>query len=157
MQVRRLQIDDSELARKTVLALKLADNTVSEKLTTGYLRGFLNRPENYLIVATIDRVPIGYLVAYELDRIDRYQTMILCYEIRVAESHRRSGAGTAMINLLKSLCEKRKVMKMWVHTTKSNVAGTRLYESTGGIADPSGDEITYVYIPTLSDLSSVGG
>jgi len=149
MLVRRLQSEDSALARKAVLELKIRDSALSESLSVDYLSTFLGRSENYFIVAMIDESPVGYLVAYELGRIDRHQTMILCYELRVAKAHRRMRVGTAMITLLRSLCDQRKVLKMWVHTTKSNVAAIRLYESTGGVADPSGDEITYVYTPEL--------
>jgi hypothetical protein len=50
-----------------------------------------------------------------------------------------------MIKLLKSFCRKQNVMKIWVHTNKSNLAAVGLYLSTGAIADASGDEITFKY------------
>jgi aminoglycoside 3-N-acetyltransferase I len=106
---------------------------------------FLSRAENVLIVALDDTHPVGYLVAYLLDRIDRDQRMMLFYEIEVTQSHRRRGIGTRLVHELKSICGVEDVMKMWVPTGRSNVAATRLYERTGGVPLPSGDEVTYAY------------
>ena len=147
MNVRRLEVGDAALACETIATLKITDNNLLPNLSKDYLRRFLARPENYLIVATEDYKPIGYLVAYLLDRADRDQAMMFFYEISVAESHHRLGVGTAMIKLLKKICRRQNVMKMWVHTNKSNLAAVGLYQSTGGEADASGDEITFLYAP----------
>jgi aminoglycoside 3-N-acetyltransferase I len=98
-----------------------------------------------LIVAFDDGVPVGYLLAYLLDRVDRVQQMMFFYEIGVAASHRRRGVGTRLIGEVKSICREADVMKMWVPTGRSNVAATRLYASTGAVPLPSGDEVTYAY------------
>jgi ribosomal protein S18 acetylase RimI-like enzyme len=147
MNVRRLEVDDAALACETIKTLKIADNNLLRNLSADYLRRFLARPENYLIVATEDDEPIGYLVAYLLDRVDRDQAMMLFYEISVAGPHHRRGVGTAMVKLLKWFCRQQNVMKMWVHTNKSNLAAVGLYQSAGGQADASGDEITFLYAP----------
>ncbi|HVF89871.1 MAG TPA: GNAT family N-acetyltransferase [Blastocatellia bacterium] len=147
MEVRRLENPDAALARDAIATLKMADSSLRSNLNADYLRHFLSRPENYLIVATDGDRPVGYLVAYLLDRVDRDQAMMFFYEISVAESHHRRGAGTAMIDLLKSFCRQQNVMKMWVHTNRSNKAAMRLYESMGGEADASGDEITFLFTP----------
>jgi aminoglycoside 3-N-acetyltransferase I len=145
MDIRRLDRGDESLAYKAIAALKITESRLRHNLTTDYLHHFLTRPENYLIPATEEGEPVGYLVAYLLDRIDREQAMMFFYEISVAESHRRRGAGAAMINRLKRYCQEQGVMKMWVHTNRSNTGAMRLYESTGGEADASGDEVTFLY------------
>ena len=147
METRRLGSGDEALARDAIATLKIADGRLRRDLTADYLRRFLSRPENYLIVATDGDQPIGYLVAYLLDRVDRDQPMMFFYEISVAASHQRLGAGRAMIELLKGFCRQQRVMKMWVHTNKSNAAAVGLYQSTEGEADASGDEITFLYTP----------
>jgi ribosomal protein S18 acetylase RimI-like enzyme len=143
MTVRRLVPDDVELGVEAIRLLKGGDGYPVP--STAYLSRFLSRPENVFIVAIEGRVPVGYLVAYLLDRLDRNQQMMFFYEIGVAESHRRRGIGKRMIGGLKAVCRETDVMKMWVPTGHSNVAATRLYTSTGAVPLPAGDEVTYAY------------
>jgi ribosomal protein S18 acetylase RimI-like enzyme len=110
-----------------------------------YFERFLSRPENTFIVATDGGQPVGYVVAYLVDRIDRDQRMMFLYEIGVAETHRRRGIGRNMIDTLKSVCREANAVKMWVPTGRSNIAATRLYASTGGVPLSSVDEVTYTY------------
>ena len=125
MTVRRLAPDDSPAGVEAIRLLKAADGYPVP--TTTYLFEFLSRPENVLIVAFDGGAPVGYIVAYLLDRIDRQQQMTFFYEIGVAESHRRRGIGKQMIGELKAICRDSDVMKMWVPTGRSNEAATRLY------------------------------
>jgi aminoglycoside 3-N-acetyltransferase I len=89
--VRRLAPDDSQLGVEAIRLLKAPDGYPVP--STAYLSDFLSRPENVFIVAIDGSVPLGYIVAYLLDRIDRNQQMMFFYEIGVAESHRRRGIG----------------------------------------------------------------
>ena len=147
MEIRRLKESEAALAHNAIATLKITDSTLRRNLTFDYLQRFLSRPENYLIVATEGDTAVGYLVAYLLDRVDRDQAMMFLYEISVAETHHRRGAGTGMIDLLKRFCRDQCVMKMWVHTNKSNKAAMALYATTAGKAETSGDEITFLYTP----------
>ena len=143
MEVRRLRTHEAHLGLDALRLLKGPDGYPMPSVE--YLSRFLTRSDNVLIVAIDGDQPVGYLVAYLLDRVDRDQQMMFFYEISVAETHHRRGVGAAMIRLLKACCREQGVMKMWVHTNKSNIAAMGLYQSTGGEADPSGDEITFLY------------
>lgn len=143
LEVRRLGPGDSNLGVDAIRLLKAPDGYLIP--SGAYLSEFLSRPENVLIVATDDRTPVAYLIAYLLDRVDRDQKMMFFYEIEVAESHRRRGIGTRMIGELKCICREADVMKMWVPTGRSNLAATRLYASTGAVLVPNEDEVTYAY------------
>lgn len=134
---------DCAVGADTIARLKGPDGYPTP--SPGYLRTFLSRLDNVLIAATDDGIPVGFIVAYLLDRVDRVQQMMFFYEIGVAESYRRRGVGTQMIAALKAICRTTDVMKMWVPTGRSNVAATRLYASTGGVPLPGGDEVTYEY------------
>lgn len=112
-----------------------------------HLREFLSNSRNILITATRERVPVGYLVAYLLERVDRGQSMACLYEVAVSETYRRRGVGRAMIETLKAICKKENVMKTWVIANRSNVAASRFYESTGAVADADGDNTVFVYLP----------
>jgi ribosomal protein S18 acetylase RimI-like enzyme len=144
-QVRRLGTGDLDLAFRAIRTLKMPQSQVA--FGDEYVRKLLSRPENILIVAAQESVPIGFLLAYQLDRIDRDQGMICLYEIDVSEHHRRQGVGRAMIETLKMICRQENAVKMWVITNRSNLAAFRLYESTGATADATGDQVTFVYKP----------
>ena len=143
MEVRRLRAADAELAVDAVRRLKLSDSAPVP--SPDCLSRFLSRPENVLIVAFVDGDPVGFAVAYLLDRVDRDQQMMFFYEIGVAESHQRRGVGRRIVSVLKAICREVDVMKMWVPTGRSNTAATALYASTGAVPLPSGDEVTYAY------------
>lgn len=143
MEIRRLGADQSELARETLRRLKSPDGYPTP--AAEYLVRFLSCRDNGLIVGTIGGVPVGFLLAYLLDRADRDQQMMFLYEIGVAESHRRRGIGTQLIAELKAICWTHNVMKMWVPTGRSNIAATRLYARTGATPLTGTDEVTYAY------------
>jgi ribosomal protein S18 acetylase RimI-like enzyme len=145
LSVRRLHEDDAALAHRAISVLKTTRTKPRASVSAGHLRTFLSRRQNIVIVAEDDGAPLGFMLAYLLDRADRDQTMMLFYEVGVAESHRRRGIGTKMVELLKQLCVGERVFKMWVHTNRSNAAAMALYRSTGGAPDGTGDEISFRY------------
>ncbi len=83
MEVRRLGSDDAQSGVDAIRLLKALDGDPIP--SAQYLRRFLSRPENVLIVAFDDGVPVGFLLAYLLDRVDRDQQMMFFYEIGVAD------------------------------------------------------------------------
>jgi GNAT superfamily N-acetyltransferase len=143
VDVRRFGPHDCHLGVSAIRLLKAPDGYLVP--SAEYLAAFLSRPDNVLIVALEGGEPVGYLVAYLLDRLDRNQQMMFFYEIQVAESNRRRGIGKRMITELKAVCRAQDVMKMWVPTGRANIAATRLYASTGAAPLPAGDEVTYAY------------
>jgi aminoglycoside 3-N-acetyltransferase I len=143
LNISRLGPADSALGVEAIRLLKAPDGYPVPPVE--YMSRLLSRPQNVLLVATEGSAPVGYLVAYLLDRIDRDQKMMFFYEIGVEKSHRRRGFGKKLIAHLKEICREADLMKMWVPTNRSNVAATRLYESTGGVAFSVDDEVTYGY------------
>jgi ribosomal protein S18 acetylase RimI-like enzyme len=113
-------------------------------VTADYMREFLGDDKNILIVGVENRSPVGFALAYLLDRVDRNQTMILFYEIVVSDSHRGLGLGTKMVSELKRIAHDLNVMEIWVLTNKSNTAAVGLYESTGA-KRASDDDLMFVY------------
>lgn len=144
MNIRRLGPAEAAIGVEAIRLLKAPDGYPVPSMDS--VSRLLSRPQNVFVVAIGDEEePVGYIVAYLLDRIDRDQKMMCFYEIGVGESYRRRGVGKQLIAKLKAICREADVMKMWVPTSRSNVAATRLYESTGGVALPGGDEVTYGY------------
>jgi len=143
MECRRLTEDGAPLAREAIGRVKIGKNGPWPSLE--YVRAFLVEADNVLIVATEDGEPIGFALAYLLDRIDGNRRMALFYEIEVAANHRRRGVARAMIELLKSVCAPENVVKMWVQTSHANEAAVALYRSTGAHETASGGETVFVY------------
>ena len=141
--IKRLGPEDQGLARETIRRLTALDNPgLSE---ADHLRRFLARPENVLIVARKGTMPVGFILAYILDRLDRDGKMVLLYEIAVTDADRRRGIGRAMVEALKRVCQAEHAVKMWGLTNRSNTAALRLYESTGGVANASDDDVSFLY------------
>lgn len=146
--MKRLGIDDEMLAYQTVTRLKPeTPANIKAKLEGRYLRLYLKYDRNYLLVATIDKEPVGFVLAYRLMRVDREQDMMLFYEIVVEEEYRQEGVGRELIRSLKQICRDNRIMKMWVSTNRSNTAAMELYRSTGGTEDGDGDEVSFTYLP----------
>jgi ribosomal protein S18 acetylase RimI-like enzyme len=78
------------------------DNNKLELLTDECMTNFLSNPDNYLIIAIDDNIVAGFVVAYELQRVDRNQKLMFLYEIGVLKTHRKKGIGTVLMNLEKS-------------------------------------------------------
>jgi GNAT superfamily N-acetyltransferase len=132
-------IDLAVTAIKTIKCA--ADNLPVELVTFSAMRLFLANPLNYLLVAVDDNKTIGYLFAYELQRPDREQSMILLYDITVIDEYRKKGVGTALVERLKALCKNKPIMKMFVPTNRSNIPAVRLYEKTGAIISNDTDAV----------------
>ena len=143
MQIWRLGVGDERLAARTVRTLK------AERVNYNYLDAFLKNETNVLLVALEGETPVGFALAYALNRMDSPASMMLLYEIEVAESHRKQGAATALIGALKDICRERSMVKMWVLTNESNRAAMRTYESTGGELVEEDDLVMFSYPPEI--------
>jgi ribosomal protein S18 acetylase RimI-like enzyme len=146
MRIKRLRPDDAALAEQAIIMLKSnIDDAVRRCLSETYLADFLLRDDNILLVALEGTMPIGFALAYSVQRVDRAQNMVLFYEIEVDREHRGKGAGRALISALKKICREKSIMKMWVYTNRSNRAAMNLYASTGGVETRQNDEVMFTY------------
>jgi aminoglycoside 3-N-acetyltransferase I len=128
MKIRRLVPEDVNIGIAAIQNIKCAQTN------SGVVAQFLKRPDQYFIAAIKEDQPIGFALAYELERIDRPHPMLFLYEIGVIETHRRRGVATAMIESLKEICRERGAFKIFVIAAASNSAALRLYDSTFGDA-----------------------
>jgi len=148
MIIKRLQTNDAETAYQVLTRVKFVEDGtehLTDTLTTEYLRDFLKNDRHSLLAALEGNSPIGFILAYRMQRADQDQDMMFFYEINVAAQHRKKGTGTALIKTLKEICKHENILKMFVLTNRSNTAACNLYRKTGGVADITGDEVTFVY------------
>jgi aminoglycoside 3-N-acetyltransferase I len=93
---------------------------------------FLARPDHYLFVAYDDAgAPAGFVSGVLLVHPDKGREMFL-YELAVAESHRRRGCGSALVERLAEAAREAGCYGMWVLTDDDNAAALAAYESAGG-------------------------
>jgi ribosomal protein S18 acetylase RimI-like enzyme len=111
-----------------------------------HMASFLANESNYFYVAQVDEKPVGFLVAYKLERCDGEQPMMLLYEIEVLSNYRRRGIARSLVDEIKSTCQQKEFIKLFVVTNESNAPAMGLYRSTGGRRDTTGEAI-FVYRP----------
>lgn len=106
--IKELTSKDALFAIKTIKELKTeTPKEIIENLDPDYMEAFLSREDYHLIVACSNDESLGFILAYELKRVDRNQKMMFFYEITVHPDFRRQGIGKALIQYLKTLCKKK--------------------------------------------------
>ena len=123
---------------------RIADMWYLGQGETATYRMFLSDPHTHLLAAYVDDELAGFLIAYELERLDTSRPMMMLYTIDVLPSFQRRGVGKRLVNELKRICVKRGVLKMFVITGESNQPAMALYSSTGGLRE-SKDDVVFVY------------
>jgi len=126
LEIKLLRPGDEPLAVRAIRQIKRAETNEA------HMNRFLARAENLLLVAVAEDRPVGFALAYQLDRVDESPPMVFFYELEVLPSHRRKGVGRALIDRLKGLCRQRGAGKMFVLTDRRNDAACRLYSAAGG-------------------------
>jgi ribosomal protein S18 acetylase RimI-like enzyme len=138
MRIRRLNVDDSELAAAAVREFKARVISVIEA------RAFLAEARHYVLVADDADVPAGFLLAYRLDRIDRPSAKMFIYELVVAERYRRRGIAKSLLAMITDIARREGMMNSFVLTNRSNEPAVALYQQMGGRI-PNGDDLMFVY------------
>lgn len=96
--------------------------------------GLLADPRSLVLVAFDGAVPVGLVLAHELPRRHGDRSKLFVYEVDVAETHRRRGVATALLERLAGLARERGIRSGFVLTDRDNVAANALYRSAGGSA-----------------------
>jgi hypothetical protein len=88
MKIFQCYSKDLSYALEAIRAIKCEeDGNPIDLITEESMNIFLSDPQNFLIVVVIDNTVVGYIVAYELQRIDRNATMMFLYEIGVLRQY----------------------------------------------------------------------
>ncbi|KRZ11441.1 N-alpha-acetyltransferase 40 [Trichinella zimbabwensis] len=100
------------------------------------------------IVATNE---VGSVVGFCHFRFDmeRSRTALYCYEIQVAENYRRQGVGSAIIEIIKQLAAKTKILNIFVTVFKFNENSLKFFVKQSFVEDtysPKKEEHADYYI-----------
>ena len=74
---------------------------------------------------------VGGIAAYELQKFEQERSEIYIYDLAVAESHRREGIATALIQELKRIAEKRAAYVIFVQADIGDAPAIALYTKLG--------------------------
>jgi ribosomal protein S18 acetylase RimI-like enzyme len=138
IEIKRLTRGDEAEARR------IAELWFSGTGEPSTYRTLLTDKETYVLAAYFDGELAGFLIGYELRRLDTSRPMMLLYTIDVLPRFQRRGVGKKLVNELKQLCVRIGVLKMFVITSESNPSAMALYRSTRGQRE-SRDDVVFVY------------
>ncbi len=128
MNVRRLGPGDEGVVRE------LAEREPQTELLTDERTLFL--------AAFDDSTPIGFVLAYVLQRRHGDHERLFVYEIGVRADVRRSGVGTALMQRLAVLARERGLRDAFLLTNESNAAAMAFYAALGGVR-PNADDVLW--------------
>jgi aminoglycoside 3-N-acetyltransferase I len=95
-----------------------------------------------------DNAVVGGLVAYQLDKLESARSEIYIYDLAVAESHRRRGIATALIERLQAIASERGAWVIFVQADYGDDPAIALYEKLGTREDVMHFDIA---VPRLND------
>jgi aminoglycoside 3-N-acetyltransferase I len=142
--IRRLGAGEATLAEAAVRAFKSCSKSESS------LAAFLANPANFLLVAAAEgeSEPVGYLLAYRLERPDREAAQMFIYEVDVAEGWRRRGLASALLDEIRRLARAEGMCEAFVLTSRGNEAARSLYARTGAVVE---DDAALLFVYPLPD------
>lgn len=101
-----------------------------------YLRGLLASSEIITLVAEVDGAIVGGLTAYVLRKFEQARSEVYLYDLAVAETYRRRGIATALIQALKPIARQRGAWVIFVQADREDAPAVALYEKLGVREDP---------------------
>ena len=99
--------------------------------SSAYLERILAKPHFFALVAEEQGQIIGGLAAYELEKFEQERSEIFIYDLAVAETHRRHGVATALIEETRRIAAERGVHVMFIATEADNHPAVALYSKFG--------------------------
>jgi aminoglycoside 3-N-acetyltransferase I len=129
ISVRRFGARDVTRAEAAVRAFKTSSDTADS------VAAFLANPANFLLVAENEGEPVGFLLAYRLQRPDRHAAQMFIYEVDVAEAWRRRGIASALLEEIRRIARAEGMFEAFVLTSRGNEAARSLYARTGATVE----------------------
>lgn len=96
-----------------------------------YVRALLADPKIIVVVALAGFAVAGGLVAYELRKFERERSEIYIYDLAVAESFRRRGIASALLERLSAIAAERGASSVFVQADYIDEPAIALYEKFG--------------------------
>lgn len=107
------------------------DSYSSRRPDADYVRRLLARDTFIALVALDGDAVVGALAAYELPKFEQPRSEIYIYDLAVAESHRRRGIATALIEALRRIARTRGAWVVYVQADYEDPPAIALYTRLG--------------------------
>jgi aminoglycoside 3-N-acetyltransferase I len=135
VQVHRLTQQDLKLMRQlnTVFAQAFDEVETYAKAPPddAYLRDVLGKDHVVVLAALKGAEVVGGLVAYELHKLEQARSEFYIYDLAVAESHRRQGVATRLIERLRAIAHTRGAWVAFVQADHGDDPAIALYDKMG--------------------------
>jgi aminoglycoside 3-N-acetyltransferase I len=96
-----------------------------------YLERLLAKDSFIALAASEGDQVVGALVAYTLEKFEQERSEIYIYDLAVAETHRRQGIATAMIEHLKEIAQTRGAWVIYVQADYGDDPAVALHSKLG--------------------------
>ena len=96
-----------------------------------YVEALLSNETVFPLVAIEQGEIVGALVAYELVKFEKALSEIYIYDLAVAETHRRRGVATALIQRLREIATERGAWVLYVQADYGDDPAIALYTKLG--------------------------
>ena len=96
-----------------------------------WAREALGRPNVIALAALDGEAVLGGLVAYELDKLERRRREVYLYDLAVADTHRRQGIATRLIEHLRVIARERGAWVVYVQADYGDEPAIALYTKLG--------------------------
>ena len=111
LQIQRLSRTDTALLRQLNAMFAQAfgdpDTYLGAPPDDTYCAQALAQPQLIALAALLDGAVVGGAVAYELPKLERARSEVYLYDLAVAETHRRKGIATRLIERLRAIAHER--------------------------------------------------
>ena len=135
LEIRRLTRSDVTLMRQLNAVFAEAFNEVETYTLAppddAYLRDVLSKDHVVVLAALKGAEVVGGLVAYELHKLERARSEFYIYDLAVAESHRRQGVATRLIERLRKIAHARGAWVAFVQADYGDDPAIALYDKLG--------------------------
>jgi len=114
-------------------AFEDAEHYLDRPPSEAYLQRLLRNPDFVALVAVDEGAVVGGLTAYELHKFEQERSELFLYDLAVAETHRRRGVATALIEALRQMAAERGAQAAFVlaDTDEDDAAAIALYRRLG--------------------------
>ena len=112
-------------------AFEDVDTYTGNQPNDAYVGKLLSDDNFVAIVAQSGSETVGALAGYVLRKFEQARSEFYIYDLAVAESHRRRGVATALIEELKTICARRGIYVIFVQADYGDDPAVALYTKMG--------------------------